>query len=95
MSGAILETWVIAEIIKSYLHYSRSPRVYFYRDNEKREIDLLIEENGILYPIEIKKLAVIHTMKFGGFSMFENLNTPIRHGGVICFVNTLNRYQLK
>lgn len=63
MSGAILETWVIAEIIKSYLHHSRSPRVYFYRDKEKREIDLLIEENGILYPIEIKKSAAIHNMK--------------------------------
>lgn len=89
MSGAILETWVIAEIIKSYLHHSRTPRVYFYRDKEKREIDLLIEENGTLYPIEIKKSAALHNMKFEGFSMLENLSTPIGHGGVICFANTL------
>ncbi|MBS0484074.1 MAG: ATP-binding protein [Proteobacteria bacterium] len=89
MSGAILETWVIAEIIKSYLHHGRIPRIYFYRDKEKREIDLLIEENGTLYPIEIKKSAALHNMKFRGFSMLENLDTPIGHGGVICFANTL------
>lgn len=67
MSGAILETWVVADIIKSYLHHSRGPRVYFYRDKEKREIGLLIEENGILYPVEIKKSVAIHTMKFREF----------------------------
>ncbi|WP_305728862.1 DUF4143 domain-containing protein [Nitrosomonas oligotropha] len=74
--------------MKSYLHHSRSPRIYFYRDKEKRGIDLLIEENGTLYPVEIKKSAAVHTMKFRGFSMIENLDTPIGHGGVICFVNT-------
>lgn len=89
MSGAILETWVIAEIIKSYLHHSRIPRIYFYRDKEKREVDLLIEENGTLYPIEIKKSAALHNMKFKGFSILENLSTPVGHGGVICFANTL------
>ncbi len=52
MSGAMFETWTITEIIKSYLHNGRSPRIYFYRDKDKREIDLLIEESGTLYPIE-------------------------------------------
>jgi predicted AAA+ superfamily ATPase len=89
MSGAILETWVISEIIKSYLHHGRIPRVYFYRDKDKREVDLLIEENGKLYPIEIKKTASIQNAEFKGFDMLKNLNTPIGHGGVICFVNNL------
>ncbi len=89
MSGAMLETWVISEIIKSYLHHGRSPRVYFYRDKDKREIDLLIEENGTLYPIEIKKTASIQNMGFKGFKMLESLKTPIGHGGVICMTTTL------
>ena len=59
MSGAMLETWVVSEIIKSYLHYGRTPRIYLYRDKDKREIDVLIEENGTLYPEEIKKTASI------------------------------------
>lgn len=89
MSGAILETWVISEIIKSYLHHGRTPRVTFYRDKEKREIDLLIEENETLYPIEIKKTASLQNAGFQGFDMLKNLNTPIGHGGVICLVNAL------
>jgi len=89
MSGAMLETWVISEIIKSYLHHGRTPRVYFYRDKDKREIDLLIEENGTLYPTEIKKTASIQNMGFKGFKMLESLKTPIGHGGVICMATTL------
>lgn len=89
MSGAILETWVITEIIKSNLHHGRLPRVYFYRDKDKREVDLLIEQNGTLYPIEIKKTGSIQNAGFKGFEMLKNLNTPIGHGGVVCFVDAL------
>jgi hypothetical protein len=89
MSGPMLETWVISEIIKSYLHHGRIPRVYFYRDKDKREVDLLIEENGTLYPIEIKKTASIQNAGFKGFDMLVNLNMPIGHGGVLCMVGAL------
>jgi len=89
MSGAILETWVISEIIKSYLHHGRNPRIYFYRDKEKREVDLLIEENGALWPLEIKKTASIPNSGFKGFDFLASLNQPIEHGGVICFINSL------
>ena len=89
MSGAMLETWVVSEIIKSYLHHGRTPRLYFYRDKDKREVDLLIEENGTIYPIEIKKTASIQNMHFKGFDMLEKLGMPIGHGGVLCFTSAL------
>lgn len=89
MSGALLETWVISEIIKSYLHHGRTPRLSFYRDKEQREIDLLIEENDKLYPIEIKKTASIPNLEFKGFGALKNLNVSVGRGGVICFVNAL------
>ena len=54
-SGEILETFVIAEILKSYLHNGRKPNISFYRDKDKKEIDVILEENGKVYPIEIKK----------------------------------------
>lgn len=57
MSGAMFETFVISEIIKSYVHNAKTPNIYYYRDKDKREIDLIIEKNGQLYPIEIKKSA--------------------------------------
>jgi hypothetical protein len=87
MSGAMLETSVVSEITKSYWHHGQIPRIYFYRDKDKREVDLLIEAGGLLYPIEIKKTASIHNMKFKGFGMLEKLEMPIGHGGVLCFAN--------
>ncbi len=89
MSGAMFETWVISEIIKSYLHYGSTPRVYFYRDKDMREVDLLIEGNGKLYPIEIKKTASIQNAGFKGFDMLQSLKTPIGHGAMICMVSDL------
>lgn len=89
MAGPILETYVVSEIIKSYLHHGRSSWIYFYRDKEKREVDLLIEENGMVYPIEIKKTASPQTNDIKAFECLNKLKTPIGHGGVICFVNTI------
>jgi predicted AAA+ superfamily ATPase len=89
MSGAMFETWVISEIIKSYLHHGSTPRVYFYRDKDMREIDLLIEGNGKLYPIEIKKTASIQNAGFKGFDMLDSLKIPIGQGAVVCMVSAL------
>lgn len=89
MSGAILETYAVSELLKSYLHHGRIPRIFFYRDKEKREVDLLIEENGVLYPLEVKKSAKIENKPFNGFSVLKQLNTPIGHGAILSFVKEL------
>ena len=58
MAGSFFENFVIIEIIKSYYNNGElRPPLYFYRDKEKNEIDLIIEQNGQLHPIEIKKSA--------------------------------------
>ncbi len=89
MSGSLLETYVVSEIIKSYIHNGLSPRIFYYADKEKREVDLLIEDSGIIYPIEIKKSSSIRNMNFKGFDFLKNLKIPIGHGAVICFSNSL------
>ena len=55
MDGAFLETYVVSEIIKSYYNAGKTPDLYYYRDIDKKEIDLLIEKGDKLYPIEVKK----------------------------------------
>ncbi len=56
MSGELFETFVISEIVKSYLNSGMDKRnLYFYRDGNQKEIDLIIHKNGNLYPVEIKK----------------------------------------
>lgn len=54
-SGAIFETYVVSEIIKSYWHNGENPNIYFYRDKDQKEVDVILEQDGLLYPIEIKK----------------------------------------
>ena len=55
MAGHIFETWCFAEILKSYRNSRRHPAFYFYRDFDQVEIDLVIEQDGVLYPVEMKK----------------------------------------
>lgn len=55
MDGQFFETWVVSEIYKSYINAGKQPPLYFYRDSNKKEIDLLIHQDGVLTPVEIKK----------------------------------------
>jgi len=101
MSGAFFESWVFSEIYKSYINAGKEPPLFYYRDKEKREIDILIYENGTLHPIEIKKSAspgigAIKHFKILGpiaepehFSEFEHYKTEIGNGAVICMANDL------
>ena len=57
MSGAILETFIFNEILKSYWHNGKRASIYFYRDKDKKEIDLLIVRDETIYPLEFKKTA--------------------------------------
>jgi predicted AAA+ superfamily ATPase len=84
MSGAILETWIIAELLKSYWHNGRHAPFYFYRDKDQKEIDLLILQDGIAYPLEFKKTASPTKEDVRHFRTLEKLKLPIGSGGVIC-----------
>jgi uncharacterized protein len=58
MSGAIFETHVFSEILKSWWHRGQFPQMHYYRDKDKREIDLVILQNRTFFPIEIKKTGL-------------------------------------
>jgi predicted AAA+ superfamily ATPase len=86
MSGAFFETFIITEIIKSYYNAGISePSLYYYRDKENMEIDLIIEENGLLHPIEIKKTANPAKEGIKNFSVLDKIPGIKRgSGGIIC-----------
>ena len=83
MSGAILENYVIIEILKSYWHNGKEVNMYFYRDNNQKEVDCIIEQNGILYPLEIKKTTMPSNVKVS-FSFLSKLQKDIWYGGILC-----------
>lgn len=84
MSGAILETWILAELLKGYLHNGRRAPFYYYRDKDRKEIDLLIVEDGTIYPLEFKKTASPNKDDVRHFQTLKKLGMPIGPGGVIC-----------
>jgi predicted AAA+ superfamily ATPase len=84
-AGAIFESYCIAEIIKSYANAGRDPLLYFYRDKEQNEIDVLISENGTLHPIEIKRYADPRKDDTKAFKYLENIPGLKRGpGGILC-----------
>ena len=89
MSGELLETYVISEIVKSWWHNGKQPNIYYYRDKDRREIDVILEENGVLYPIEIKKKSNPNS---GDIKAFETIETVLKqkrgHGAVLCMAQT-------
>jgi len=86
MSGAILETWVVGELLKSYLHAGRRPPFYYFRDRDKKEIDLLIVKDQTIFPLEIRKTASPGKDDVRHFPALEKLNLAVGPGGVICLV---------
>jgi len=101
MAGAFFKSYVFSEIYKSYLNAGREPPLFYYRDKDRKEIDLLIYENGTIYPLEIKKSAspgkeavknfkvlapVTEPEKFGGLAQ---LKINIGSGAVICLAGDL------
>lgn len=88
-AGAMLETWAVMEILKGYRNHAKTGQLFFYRDRDKKEIDLLIMKDNVLYPIEIKKTAHPAEDSFRHFSVLEKFQTggmKVGHGAVICFV---------
>lgn len=57
MSGQIFETYAFGEVYRSFLNAGKRPPLYFFRTNDRKEIDILMEQDGTLYPIEVKKTA--------------------------------------
>lgn len=88
MSGPIFETWVVVEIMKSYCHNGFHAPLYYFRDRNKREIDLLIIRDGTVYPIEIKKTASPTVKAIRHFSVLDNQNLKKGTGGLICLSQT-------
>ena len=88
---------MVSKIYKSYLNAGKRPPLYFYRDSNKKEIDLILYQNGTVYPIEIKKgtapkdviknfsvLKPIEEPVEDAFAGAAHLKTEIGTGAVIC-----------
>ncbi|MDD2996835.1 MAG: ATP-binding protein [Paludibacter sp.] len=92
MSGAILENFVVSEIIRSYQNCGREPFIYYYRDKDTKEIDILLEDSGKLYPIEIKKTATPQSQLTRVFSVIDKATLERGTGAVLCTTDRLSAF---
>jgi hypothetical protein len=84
MSGAFFETYVVSELVKNFYSYNKDPKsyLYYYRDKDQKEIDLLYVNQSDIYPIEIKK--TINPQKpTKNFKVLEKYKLNIMPGLVI------------
>lgn len=84
MNGAFYETYVISEIVKSYMNAGEDYRqsFYYYRDKDKKEADLIIEGPDCIYPMEIKK-GINSVSKSFNFNFLEKYGKQVSKGLLI------------
>lgn len=88
MDGAFFETYVVSEIVKSYYNAGKRPDLYYYRDVDGKEIDLLFVEGDKIYPMEIKKAKMPeHADK--NFSVLGKLKLNVQQGIILCMADEM------
>lgn len=92
MNGALLENYTVAEIVKSYQNCAQEPYLYYYRDRDAKEIDLIIEGDGKLCPIEIKKTATPEKKLTRIFSVIDKSPLELGTGAVLCMSDKLSAF---
>ncbi|MBR2671718.1 MAG: ATP-binding protein [Oscillospiraceae bacterium] len=92
MSGALLENYTVSEIMKSYQNAGREPYLYFYRDRDAKEIDVILEGDGKLCPLEIKKTVTPDKRLTRAFSVIDRSPLRLGTGAVLCMAEKLSAF---
>ena len=89
--GAFFETYVVSEIIKSYYNSGKPVDLFYYRDIDKKEVDLLVVEGDKIYPIEIKK-SKEPSKPDKNFGVLQQFKLNVQPGIVLCMSDELIPY---
>ncbi|MCM1059650.1 MAG: ATP-binding protein [Eubacterium sp.] len=92
MNGALLENFAISEIIKGYQNAGLEPYIYFYRDRDTKEIDVIMEGDGKIHPLEIKKTATPDKRIVKAFGVIDRASLEIGTGAVLCMAEQLGAF---
>lgn len=84
INGAILENFVVAELLKSYHNHAKECLLWYYRDSNSNEIDMVIESDGALHPLEIKRSVNPGTGLIRAFHLLDKASVPRGTGAVLC-----------
>ncbi len=87
-AGHYFENYVIGEFLREYSYGKEKVNLNFYRDSNQKEIDLVIEQAGVLHPIEIKKSANPEAKAIKAFTVLAGSGKPVGNGGIVCMSPT-------
>ena len=89
-AGALLENFAVSEILRTYYNAGKEPYLYYYRNVDNKEIDLLIEHDQKLHPIKIKKAATVDTKRISNtFKIIEKSGLAQGTGAVLNLSDTI------
>jgi len=83
-NGHFYENYVIMEFLKSYSYSKSKVNITYYRDQNAKEIDVFIEENNFIHPLEIKKTANPDRREVKKFSVLDKASLQRGAGGIVC-----------
>lgn len=92
MSSALFENYIVSEIMKSYYYNGLTPYIYYYRDRDDKEIDLIIEKDGLIHPIEIKKTGNPEKRMMQAFTVLNKAGIKQGTGALICLAGQLGAF---
>ena len=92
MNGALLENFTVSEVMKSYQNAGQEPFLYYCRDSDAKEIDLLLEQDGKLDPLEIKKMATPPKKLTKVFELIDKSPLQRGTGAVLCMAEKLGAF---
>lgn len=84
INGAILENYVVSEVLKSYHNNAKECLLWYYRDSNSNEIDMVIESDGKLHPLEIKRSVNPGKELIGAFTHLDKASVPRGNGAILC-----------
>lgn len=90
LNGEILENYVVAELLKTYHNNAKECLLWYYRDKEMNEIDMIIESDGMLHPLEIKRSVNPRSELTSSFNILNKGSVPKGKGAILCMRPTLS-----
>ena len=83
-SGHYYENYVVMELAKNYAYAKSKVNITYFRDSNAKEIDIFIEENNVIHPLEIKKSASPDRREVKKYSVIDKASLNRGNGGIIC-----------
>lgn len=95
LAGQIFENYVVSELAKTLANSGDAAQLWFYRDRDAKEIDVVIERDGMLHPIEIKRSANPQRKDIGAFSTLAKSTLALGTGMIVCLTERLGAIETR